>query len=63
MTNLRELMVGRRGESPLVPPYILCNFKRDGAVSYARRRLQSAGNFAKLATVRKKPLAEEMFDG
>ncbi len=26
-------MVGRRGEAPLVPPYILCNFKRDGAVT------------------------------
>ena len=25
-------MVGRRGEVPLVPPYILCNFKLDGAV-------------------------------
>ena len=25
-------MVGRRGEAPLVPPYILCSFKRDGAV-------------------------------
>ena len=25
-------MVGRRGEAPLVPPYILCNFKLDGAV-------------------------------
>ena len=23
-------MVGRRGNAPLVPPYILCNFKRDG---------------------------------
>ena len=32
LTNLRELMVSRRGEAPLVPPYILCNFKRDGAV-------------------------------
>ena len=32
MTNLRELLVGRRGEAPLVPPYILCNFKLDGAV-------------------------------
>ena len=26
-------MVGQRGEAPLVPPYILCNFKRDGAVA------------------------------
>ena len=25
-------MVGRRGEAPLVPPYILCNFKLHGAV-------------------------------
>ncbi len=25
-------MVGRRGEAPLVPPYILCNFNLDGAV-------------------------------
>ena len=33
MKNLRELMVGRRGEAPLVPPYILCNFKLDGAVT------------------------------
>ncbi len=33
MQNLRELMVGRRGEAPLVPPYILCNFKLDGAVA------------------------------
>ena len=32
MKNFRELMVGRRGEAPLVPPYILCNFKLDGAV-------------------------------
>ncbi len=28
-------MVGRRGETPLVPPYILCNFKLDGAVPLA----------------------------
>jgi hypothetical protein len=26
-------MVGRRGEAPLVPPYILCNFKLDGTVA------------------------------
>ncbi len=26
-------MVGRRGEAPLVSPYILCNFKLDGAVA------------------------------
>ena len=26
-------MVGRRGEAPLVPPYILYNFKLDGAVT------------------------------
>ncbi len=25
-------MVGRRGEAPLVPPYILCNFKLGEAV-------------------------------
>ena len=31
MKNLRELIVGLRGEAPLVPPYILCNFKLDGA--------------------------------
>ena len=30
-------MVGRRGEAPLVPPYILCNFKLDGAVMQMRR--------------------------
>ena len=33
MKNFRELMVSRRGEALLVPPYILCNFKRDGAVT------------------------------
>ena len=27
MMKLRELLVGRRGEAPLVPPYILPNFK------------------------------------
>ena len=26
--NLRELLVGRRGEAPLVPPYILSSFKK-----------------------------------
>ncbi len=26
--NLRELLVGRRGEAPLVPPYILPSFKK-----------------------------------
>ena len=27
MQELRELLEGRRGEAPLAPPYILCNFK------------------------------------
>ncbi len=34
-----------------------------GSLPYVGRFHQSAGNFAKLAAVRKKPLAEEMFDG
>ena len=32
MKNFRELMVGWHGEAPLVPPYILYNFKLDEAV-------------------------------
>ena len=32
MKKRREIMVGRRGEAPLVPPYILRNFNLDGAV-------------------------------
>jgi len=28
----REIMVGRRGEAPLVPPYILPNFKKELAL-------------------------------
>ena len=30
---MSKIMVGRRGEAPQVPPYILCNFKLDGAVA------------------------------
>jgi hypothetical protein len=32
MNSLREMIVGRRGEAPLVPPYILCNFKLAGTL-------------------------------
>ena len=32
MRKHRDLRVGRRGEAPLVPPYLLCNFNLDGAV-------------------------------
>ena len=57
MLNLREIMVGRRGETPLVPPYILCNFQLDGALRHRHggwtvaardvrvcRRLQEVGS-------------------
>ena len=37
-----ELLVGRRGETPLVPPDILCNFILDGAVGKEFRRWHSA---------------------
>ena len=42
MRNLRELLVGRRGEAPLVPPYTLCNFKLDVAVAPQGNRPQSS---------------------
>jgi hypothetical protein len=37
-------MVGRRGEAPLIPPYILCNFKLAGTVWRPRQPL----NFGRL---------------
>ena len=36
MMKLRELLVGRRGEAPLVPPYILPSFKRAMALAMCR---------------------------
>ena len=46
--KLRELLVGRRGEAPLVPPYILPSFKKAlalfcGRVASRRRRPEDHG--------------------